>query len=877
VSASHLPKDLASLTGDEFIAALAGKDGHPNFLEALWRASDPALGQRVVRRMAESHDETLAGLLLDEVLAPRHQDASVASELAAGVVDNKPALTSAKVSELFERLDDPSPLPVYDQHRLQLEVWLLAQKGKRADDWALEVLLGDRSSTNSPVVLAQATTRRARKDIAGATCRKLVTRLEETPQHDVWQRAADFVIEVADGDADKERNRLLAALIEQMPVLGIGVPNEEFAALVGTHGAQVALRVCEDQGYPVTAFVISALEAVDHHGDEDAQRQVLGLLFGPANAIWVQGPQVFTQPWDDEAWEQTLRWLLDDGWAQDPLVDANLVNLAPASSVTTLIEIAVKFSDDPGSAFIIRAAEHVAASVAPSEPGAEPSELDRGIIPWPCAVDEEAAERLSALLRPALADGRIPALVAAYADELINATQLVWLVDRGEFHELLDQLEAGARRSEVAAVMVGVDLDAANAAIHSAQSDGFEVDLAEAAAEQLPGPAFAGFDAAWPLLGEDDKDTAVALLCTHANLGLLPNLELVVGDSIRKNADRRQSAVEAIGRIVPTGDPVPDCVVDLLESARAEHRRAAVEAIATIEPADVETVRKVRDLAAQPDVSGEAARDAIERLALSFVASLREADDMDSRSAYLTLIGATGEPKSVRVLIEFIGPEAEYDDTGLRRAAAASVMELASQAVGDVSVEDHEKLSMLIDGPDPEVDQAARGNLRAAVARISLGEDDALAILYELIGFEPTKSPDALLGDEKESLVRHLGLYAKEDARGEDGWPGVLMQLDLVAERLARAAYLAYGSSDTMKQDIRRGAQEPDLGKLIGALANSGKLQSAESPLGVLHGYRCTHTDYTHNGEKPDGPLMTTARQVFSDGAKILVGALQAV
>lgn len=872
---TRLPKKWAGLTGDEFLSALDGDEGN-QILEGLWRAADPQLALQLVRPLAEAGDEVLAGLLADEVPAPRFPDVNVAAQLAASVVEFSPRLNAGKTKALFDRLADPDPMNVYEAHRVQLEQWALTQDGTKADGWALDVLLGNRASVGSPIVVEQARKRRARDDLAVATCTKLTKQLDEVPQIDVWNRAADYIIQVSSGVADEKRDKLLAALIKLMPAFGLEMPNDSFSELVGTHGAKMALRTVEESDYVASPFSIAALEAVDIYGTEADQRRVCGLLFGPANAIWAHSPQTFTCQWDEENWSRVLGWLLDDAWDEPPLVDQSVFDLAPAEIVTPLVELAVRRSSSPDTEFINRAGDHVARRAMPPEPGGEAPEFDLDLIPWGSANDVESAARLAALLAVGFADRRLSLLAEAYVTERINAEQLVWLTACGDCQMLLDVVPVGDKRRALATALIDGDIEAANVAITNTQTARFHLDLAKAAAPALAGPAFAGLAEAWGILTEEEKDAAVALLCEHATVALLTQLDVVVLDTFHKNAARRTLAVEAIGRIVPKGDPVPESVVGLLESARPEQGRAAVEAIAKITPCDVEMVRKIRGLGDRQDISGDAARLAIQRLATEFVDALQAATAMAERAEYLTLIGATGNPTSMGTLVAFVGAEAQYDDPDLRRAAAAAISELASNAVGDVSVEDHEKLLILTDGPAPEPESSARTDLLAAVARISLGEDDALTILYEFIGFTPQRSADVMFGDERGSLVRHLGLYFRESVRGEPGWPGVLEQLDLVAERLARAAYLRFGKSDSIKDQIQSASKGPDLGSLIGSLANSSELHGARAPLEVLHKYRCERTDYAHDGKAPDDDVMASARQMFVEGATVLVEALQA-
>jgi hypothetical protein len=158
------------------------------------------------------------------------------------------------------------------------------------------------------------------------------------------------------------------------------------------------------------------------------------------------------------------------------------------------------------------------------------------------------------------------------------------------------------------------------------------------------------------------------------------------------------------------------------------------------------------------------------------------------------------------------------------------------------------------------------------LARAILGEDQAAALLYELIGFTPQALPSALFGAEKEPLLTAAGLYEKSRNLGEAGWPGMIQQLDIMAMCLARAAYLVYGDNEGTKETIRRDSQRPDWGSLVNQL--SGSLSKAKGPLTTLHDLRSGETQYSHPGPAPTPDTMTTAHKTFADGARVLLGNL---
>lgn len=169
---------------------------------------------------------------------------------------------------------------------------------------------------------------------------------------------------------------------------------------------------------------------------------------------------------------------------------------------------------------------------------------------------------------------------------------------------------------------------------------------------------------------------------------------------------------------------------------------------------------------------------------------------------------------------------------------------------------------------------SAADDLQAAATRASLGEDAALEVLQELLPFTPRSDFRDLLGVEKHRVVRHLQLLATERERGEQGRPGVIMQLDIVAERILRVAYLKVGQSEPLKAQITASPRTPDYGALIQALAGVRGLQKIQGQLQTLHALRSTKTEFTHTGDQPTDQDEVTALTCFSESMKVVVGVL---
>ena len=169
----------------------------------------------------------------------------------------------------------------------------------------------------------------------------------------------------------------------------------------------------------------------------------------------------------------------------------------------------------------------------------------------------------------------------------------------------------------------------------------------------------------------------------------------------------------------------------------------------------------------------------------------------------MPLLGAVGRQSVLEPLFGYLGGGAVYDDRALHQQAAMAVRS-AAYRIEEVGAPEQEVLVALIDGDEQEADPQARAALSESLARLQLGEDAALNVLYDEIKTTPSASPDRLYGDEKEALIRQLALLERARQRGQDGWGAELAHRDNVAERLVRAAYLVCdGASPNIAEQIR--------------------------------------------------------------------------
>jgi hypothetical protein len=391
----------------------------------------------------------------------------------------------------------------------------------------------------------------------------------------------------------------------------------------------------------------------------------------------------------------------------------------------------------------------------------------------------------------------------------------------------------------------------------------------------FPDAAFSGSAEAFPTLSKADKDEIIDLLGAHATTGQIPALEAIAREDHRENAERRVRAAEKIAELTAKGEPLPQSVVDLLRSNIPKLREAAVRAIEQVKPYDPILIGDLHAVADGGGVPGKAAAAALDTLADEFLSDLAAASSKEDLHRVIPLLGAVGRARVLPSLFNHLGVNAEYDDVALHRAAAKAIRQSAEH-VRNVSQEDQATLVRLIDGEEREADPEAQAALSSALARLQLGENAALKILYDELPFEVKGDPDELFGPEKERLLRQLGLYARARDQGESGWGVALSHLDNVAERLVRAAYLACeGGSESIKEEIRTDPSQPEYGRLIGALSSVGKLKGIQDDASVLHDIRSKNSEVPHAGQQPDEETIATARRCFKEIAKVCVGTLQ--
>ncbi|HXF50527.1 MAG TPA: hypothetical protein VNM43_02455 [Dehalococcoidia bacterium] len=844
-------------------------------LEAFWRYGDPALCAALVEPILQTGAPLLVQLLIGELLNPTIGD-PLPSHLMQGLTNRRPSLPLQLARRLADRLRDAQPLAnaQYEGARHILETWILEQQGEIADAFAVQVVRGETPGAG-PSDVRQAAYRRCgvsqRALMEASTA--VLARLDGSPSVQTWQMASEFVEVACEGKASPPDpvvplvEKLLELAPSYAPVDALPPQLGRFAAgpqrsvlerLIGERlpdasGARAILRTVASITHPGTKARLFALAVC-------RQPHLWGVL------------QAHTGRWDEATWKRSLKAFARQE-PIDPAILTQLMNAAPSTLVANVIKLALSQAQGPGEPPLQTAGQRLRQRLDELGRGSEQQSAWVNAVPWPSARNA-TIQKLASVLDALARDDRLRLVVAAYEAGAIRSHAASRLLPQGTTYDALGQVRDQQKRASLARSLVEASPDEAGDAIARLQMENFSLEVARALASSLPEAAFAGAAAAFSALTPKEKDSLVELLCSHATAGQITVLEAVVADDRRENAERRARATGRIAQLVSPGSRPPQCVIDLLNSNIPQLRRAAVEAIQAIKPRDAEVIAKLHEVAARGGDPGRAALEALDALAEQFSAATDKATTKDDVRQLIPLLGAVGRPQVLSRLFRFLGARAEYDDVGLHQAAAKAVRQAADH-IHSVSEEDQTTLVGLIDGDEREADPEALEDLSAALARIQLGEDAALKILYDEAGFSPRADPDTLFGNEKAQIVRQLGLYARSRDRGEAGWGAALAHLDNVAERLVRAAYLACPvGSDKIKQQIRSDPRRPEYGVLIEALNSVRQLKAVQADCKKLHDIRSKRSEVPHPGDAPDGSTWQTAQHCFREIARVCLGVL---
>jgi hypothetical protein len=867
-SPAPLGRGYAGLSGALLLERLAD-DGREDILEAMWRYGDPGLCAAVVDPVLRTGCPAVLPLFVEQVLAPSVQEPFPA-RLIEGLRQRRPQLSADLTRALAERLVDPAPLShtAFEQGRDVLEMWVLGQRDEHAARFALRVVKGETPRASQESVRQAAHSRCASDaETLAQAASALKEQLESVPSGDLWARVAQFV-----ETACRERRdavdaihplarRLVALAAELAPVEQFG---PELCRLLGGPLFE-DLRSMLSEPLPDRPGARALLRAIGaaRHSNRRAQ------LFARAMA---KQPHLFStlqplvQAWSQDEWGRGLRALATaDRLA--PNVASWVVSSAPEVLTAPIITFAINQAADLSDPILATAGSRLSQRLQTLDAQGEQRGDVTATVDWRRLGQPDTIDKLRAVLG-ALDPLRATALVVgAFEATLTSAQQAAKLVPQSQGYEALRALTRPDVRAELALALCRERPDVALAAASRLQQEEFAIEVAAALGPQFPDAAFAGGAEAWPTIEARAKDRLVGLLENYGTKSQMPLLEVVIRDDHRANADRRAKALSRATELLSEGEPVPGWLTDLLSSNIARLREGAVRAIEKLKPRDPELIRRLHEVRKRGGDPGRAAEQALDALADGFLRELADVPAKDSVKELLPPLGATGRPQVLETILRYLGSEGVYDDPSVHRMAAKAVREVAEH-VSEVHEADQRMLVDLVDGELREADPEARDDLAKALARLQLGEDEALASLFDMAAMDIPAHPGALFGAEKDPLVRQLALYRRESARGEVGRGAALTHLDNVGERLVRAAYLVCaGGSDSIKAQIRSDPRKPDYGELIQALASVKELQRIRNDCGKLHELRSSSTEVPHPGAPPDDEVWATAHHCFKQVA----------
>lgn len=860
----------SSSVGDAFLRELAAAR-RIAVLEALWRAHEPGLCMRLVPQIVETQEPRLGHLLLEEFLAPRLETRVRETILQAAGAGHAPRLSREDAERLVNHLRaDTGTQGRFPPARVLSERWALAQDAPAVRELAKEIAAGTAAYSGHKDVLAHAR-RRVRENVKDAdqVATRLSTQLGHERSQVRWSMAADFVDSLPADMRSATIDRLADQVVELAPGLAQAVFGKSLTARLAESSAAVERRLAQgrvSQDAAGQSFV-QVVEAVA----DNAVRARLTALVILRNPL-LYGHVARGRGWSEEEWGRRLTGLADASRAEPNQSLLDLLERAPRVHAPMVMRVAAQHGAPTHAQLKQVATRKVADRFKElASDGLNPDAVDA--LAWPTSPGDPILDMTKTTLREVINSQARGLLVgSAAAQDLVPSAVVPQLLEATDYPSVLNAVElAGDRLTQVTAALYDAAPNALHSVLRQAQTKSFRMEFTRALAERAPDLAFAGAEGVYRDLNDADKEELVGLLEAYATWGQEDLLAAIASDTAARAAGRRIRVIEITGRVAPRDAGAPPFLVDAASTSRRDVRLATFGAIAQIQPRDVDLARRLREIAESKGAPGQdSAASALATLTDAYIAALATAASHGDRQHLLSLLGATARPQSVDTMLRYLGGESEDDHPAVKQSAAAGLLEAVR--VTQFSVHQLTRVGALLYGSEPEGDARARESLHATLARAMLGEDQAAALLYELIEMHPDLAPSALFGQERERLLNATGLYEKSRNLGEAGWPGMIEQLDIMAMCLARAAYLVAGDNDGTKEQIRRDPQRPEWGSLVNQLG--GPLTKAKGPLLTLHDLRSGETEYAHPGAKPTSETMTTAHKTFSTGAKVLLGNL---
>jgi hypothetical protein len=851
-------------------------------VEALWRFGGPADLTDVAKVMAGSGDARLASVLVKALLSGRYADnvPTLPELLLEHCVTVTVTVTTAR--EVLDRLADvEKPLnPLYADKRHVVVAWLLSQPGPALDELAFEIITGGHQYSDVTEPRNAAIARAARSADVGA---RLVDHLAADPglwaSGSTWVRAADVVSRIGNprGRAGLVR-AMTAALVELPSEEPIQLP-AEFVLLVEKHAGKELREAFAGEPLSNTPGTAAAVRAVAAFKPTTSRDDLVEVLARDQPSLWSAYRGEVYANWSVEDWDRMLRrWSLP---TSELLEAGEVVDEAPSDLNPLRIRVVQVHGAEPGD-YAARVAIGALKAVAARE---DEDEFDAAsvasAVPWDLAISDGELDYLDSILQGALPGSEHAAVVLhAFRGGDLGAAAAVALLPGDGCVAAFAVLEPGPARGSIAAALYErCEVEFVQDVIRQVvDGDNETFDVVAAIAAHDAALAFETFnDNRWHDLSAAEKDVLTDLLEQHATLEQEPLLDAIANDSDGPNAPRRARAAKRWATLAPLHSVIPPGILSLLESNRETLIQTFAEVAASVQPRDEATLVSLQDKWLSGGKTGASARAALDNVAAGLLETLAEVRPPDRREQcppMLHVLGITAAPETFDTLLSYVGDEAVDDNVTLRRAAAA-----AARAFVDVTRLRNDQLTALGQRLSTETDPSAADDLRNALAAADLGDDAAVLSLYALAGLSPDQvsaTPDELFGSEKARLLTALKKLRVQQALGEPGWDGFVEQMDLVGEALVRTAYLRYGPSDGLKNEIRSGVHnKPEYGNLVRAIAQAGGFNPVSAHLQTVHDIRSTRTAAHHpSGGDLDDAAVTQAENALRTAARVILDRL---
>ncbi|MHB1785187.1 MAG: hypothetical protein ACYCS7_03425 [Acidimicrobiales bacterium] len=865
--------------GADFLACLEVEQDWLS-VQALWQWGSTTDLPALADLMARSGSSALAMLLGIEVIAARY--AAYLPTLPDMLHLHGPVVREELAARVLGGLrNEEKPLDVtYREKHHLLVAWLMGQTGEALDDLAIEIALGDHTSSDTAEPRDAAVRRISQDRALGA---RLIHAFAEQPGRwttgSGWTRTADVIGRIGNPKHRADFVRTLTANLLTLAPDEVVQPTPAFVALIERHGSQDLASAFSGEPLPNTPGTAAAVHAVARFTNPTTRDDLVAALAANQPALWSAFRQVVHGPWSVEDWTRMLsRWSVPGSVLTE---FGEVIDEAPEETAVLRFRVAVLHGterEDHGARVAVGVLRPIVGSTDDTE-----ADVD-GVVsatPWDLLASDEDLDYLDWILAQVLTDADYcKVIVTAYIRDLLSADYAAALTPDDEYVNAFVHLGAGPKRAAyTAALTERCDAEFVNPILSEVITNSDDTfDLIEVIAVHHAEIAFGSFDEArWHRLSPATRDHLMSLLEQHATANEEDLLDLIAGDSEAANSGRRARAAHRWSELATLHGDIPPGVFSLLDSARPDLNQAFAKVAMTVQPRDDQTLLRLREKWIQGGKIGDDARTALDAVATGIVetfgpltgpARRKEGPDL------LRILGVTAAEDSFESLISHVGADAIDDDLGLRRAAASALRTFV-----DATRLDPQRLAALGAGAASEPDAEASDHLRETLAAACMGEDAAILLLYELAGLaaaDVTATPDELFGEQKPRLLVALKRLVVQRELGEPGWPGYVEQMDLVAEALVRAAYLRFGDSESLRTEIRKNSIKPDFGVLVKSLGKAKGFDGPSVHLQSLHDMRSNRTAAHHpNGGPLDEDAVRGAVNALETAAREIILRLQ--